>query len=155
MNMSEYLADLQSKTQYVGNPRINNTVDLTLTGGAKTYDIWMILKLKTGAFVGAVQPFYVLNEGKVNETVYPSIREFKDEDEDEVVINPFRDQVRAYIDANYISTTIPKVTIDALNEEQEFAICTAYVLVEDQITTKKYFLAKNLNGAPYLKEYIG
>lgn len=153
MNKAEYISDLQSKTQYVGNPRLNPTVDLTLTGGAKTYDIWMILKLKTGAFVGAVQPFYVLNEGTAEETVYPSIREFKDEDE--VVINPFKDQVRAYIDATYISATIPKVTIDVLNEEQEFAICTAYVLVADQITTKKYFLAKGSNGAPYLKEYIG
>ena len=149
MNKSEYIADLQIKTQYVGAPVLNPTINPALTAGAKTYDIFMILKLNNGAFVGAVQPFYVLNEGEPEEEVFPSIREFKDE-----LVNPFKDQIRTYIDNNLITSTTPKIIINSLNEENEFAIVTAYELVADQITTKQYFLAKDDQGNPYIKEFI-
>ena len=152
MNINDYLITLDNRSQWRGDP-VHHSLEPAFTnnGTLKLYEILLLVKLKNGSFQGVKQAYYVLDEGGSGETIYPVVQERQDESP-----NPFKDQIRAYIDANHINATRPKVVINSVNEENEFAIVTAYEIdVDDKIITKQYFLAKDDQETPYIKEYVG
>ena len=151
--IAEYNATLQARSQWMGDA-VEHPLELTFTqdGTLKLYEVLLLVQVKNGSFQGVKQAYYVLDEGGAGECVYPAVLERQDEPQN---LNPFKDQVRSWIDANHINATRPKVVINSVNEEDEFAIVTGYEIVDDKIVTKQYFLAKDDQDAPYIKEYVG
>ncbi len=151
--VTEYNATLQARSQWMGDA-VEHPLEpaFTQNGTLKLYEVLLLVQLKNGSFQGVKQAYYVLDEGGAGETVYPVVQERQDE-----TPNPFKDQVRSYIDANHIDADRPKVVINSVNEESEFAIVTAYEIsqADDTVSTKQYFLAKDDQGTPYIKEYVG
>ena len=154
MTRVEYLATLALRSQWMGSV-IQIPLDATLSGNGqlKAYEVLMLVKLANDTFQSVKQPFYVLGEDTAEETVYPINQERSD-----AVVNEFKNELRTYIDTNIINeATIPRVTIDSLNEDQDFAICTAYM--EDAethvISTGKYFVFRNAAEGITIKEYVG
>ena len=150
--ITEYNVILQARSQWMGDA-VEHPLKpaFTQNGTLKLYEILLLVKLKNGSYQGVKQAYYVLDEGGAGETVYPVVQERQDE-----TPNPFKDQVRSYIDPNHVNETRPKVVINSVDEGNEFAIVTAYEIdVDDKIITKQYFLAKDDLGNPYIKEYVG
>lgn len=152
MNKTEYIAELTANSQvFTGIKEITPKLDAELVSdGTRAYTAHMLVKMANGIFSGVTQTFFVVDEGEASEAVYPTIKENKD-----YVENEFRVELRTYIDANFISASMPRITIDSLNEDQDFAVCTAYLLnVDGAIETKRYFVYRD-NSVMNIKEYIG
>ncbi len=154
MTRVEYIAVLTERATAMGG-MVQIPLDSTLSnnGAWKAYEVLMMVKLANDTFQSVKQPFYVLGEDTAEETVYPINQERSD-----AIVNEFKNELRTYIDTNIINeATIPRVTIDSLNEDQDFAICTAYI--EDAethvISTGKYFVFRNDAEGITIKEYVG
>lgn len=162
MTLAEYKTTLESKMWFVSEPKDLTIADngtrrlyseYTNDDEVKLFGVHYIRKLKNGAGQGIVQQFWVKDYGLVSEEVQPINQEL-DNETLEIDSHPFRDLVRAYLDANHISATIPKITIDVADENEEFAIVTAYMVNAGQVTPKKYFLYHD-GATPVFMEYIG
>ena len=163
MNVVEYRNKwLNSGMAYVG-PAVEKTIiidgvahsalDESLTNGElRQFGILYIRSLKNAKCETVIQTFLVKNFGTPEEEVLPIARELENEPEE---THTFRDLVRTYLDANHISPARPKITIDSVNEIDEFAIVTAYEVADNTISQKRYFLYRDSNGAPVFLEYIG
>lgn len=137
-----------------GNDVVHSALDESLTNGGEVrqFGIMYIRALKNGKCETVVQTFLVKNIGTAEEEVLPIARELENEPEE---THAFRDLVRSYLDNTHISPAIPKITIDSVNEIDEFAIVTAYEVASNTVTPKKYFLYRDDLGAPVFMEFIG
>ena len=166
MNIAEYRQKLlDAGFWYVGpavekivylkdDPTPHSALDEPLTNGGelKQYGIMYVRILKNGKYQTVIQTFLVKNVGTTEEEISPIAQELENEPE---TTNAFRDLVRSYLDATHISPAIPKITIDSINEIDEFAIVTAYEVTNNTVTPKKYFLYRDANGDPVFMEFVG
>jgi len=152
MNKAEYIQSWDSKAHRIG-PCLDITaegLDPNKTGpGVKLYSLWYLRKLANGFGQGVTQLFYVEDEGTPEENVVPINQELENE-----VVDQFEASARAYIDSNFISEAMPKVTIDVVNSENKFVIATAYSVVNGKIETSKWFLYI-FNGSVVVHPYAG
>ena len=148
MTVTEYLAVLNGRAEFVG-PQVAIPLDGSVTGGDWTlYEVWLVVELPNGTYQGIKQGFYVYDEGGGGEAVYPVARESQNNPPSVLVA-----QLRTWIDNNMIDATTLKVTIDTVNEENEFAIVTAYELDTGVVSPQRYFLYRD--GGVISHEYSG
>ena len=121
MTVAEYMAILDARSVWMG-PAVERDLDPAFTGGeVKVYEVLLLVELPNGTYQGVKQGFYVYDEGGPSEAVYPVNRENQNDPP-----SVLRAQLATYIENNMIDANRPKVTIDVVNEEYEFAIVTAY-----------------------------
>lgn len=150
MNKTEYLAALAARSEWMGQ-----LTEIALDGNAnsptdplKLYDIALLVQQPNGTFQVAKQGFYVRDEGEPGETVYPVNQERQSEAEP-----AFKSQLETFL-GNQLSATRIKITVDSRDDQHEFAVVTAYELVSNQIVPKRYFVAKDAQGDPFIRVYV-
>lgn len=150
MTKIEYIAKLNTAFKVVSNTikEFDLVPEMTNNGEIKAYEALVYRENGTGALVGQEMPFYVIHEGEADESVMPIGKIIENKP-----YNDFKDQVRTYLD-NIISqsTTIKKIVIDLLNEDNEFAEVTAYIETDSIVSKTRFFLTKDDQGVAYHRE---
>ena len=153
MNKSQFLARLQSQSEWVSSVIQEQELDEGRTGGnLKLYDVKAIVKLPdSNAVQCQTQGFYVKDEGLPTESVWPVNGERKSDPHE-----AFRARIRTYLNT-LITARRPKIVIDQLDGDNEFALVTAYELenATNKIRLNRYFIAIDDSGNEYSHEFAG
>jgi len=144
---AEYLSDLTAKCLWVGTP-VENPNTATNTGNAWHEYSVLVFAEQDGKVVSAFQVFYVFDEGGAGEAAYTAGTARKS-------ASAFQLQLRAFLDG-FLNGTILRITVDRIDEANEFAICTAYKKAGTPatVTPTTYFVYKDAQGAGQFVEYV-
>lgn len=145
----EYLAELQNRSVWVGDPKEQELDPATTRGELRLYNVPLLVKLPNGTFQGQQQGFYVYDEGGAGETVYPVNQERKDDPPSQ-----FLTDLRQYA-AGQLSAARLKIIIDHADTENEFGLATVYELANNEVSTQRYFVAKDDQDAFYFRKFLG
>lgn len=148
MNKAEYLSDLAKKTKFVGGAKEVELDQILVNGKLKLYEQFVLIKQKDGSYQGTKQPFYVKDEGTDDEEVIVTIGQKENID------SSFKEKIQEDLNL-IISETIVKIAINSIDEQNKFAIVTAYIYADDKVNTQQYFAAYDSKNKFYFVEYAG
>lgn len=127
MTKQELLNSLTGKYAKIGEPQ-----KVEDTFGVATYDVPVFTINEDGSALKKTVSFYVSDEATAEETA--SLRQVEKE------VNPFTGEVDALIQAKIADKTILKGIREETNEENQFAIVKAYMVVNNVVVVKNFFV---------------
>lgn len=153
MNKQDLLNELSTKFHKLGRvaPVDLSPTDTTIRDeeGVKWY-IAGIYEKADNRLIRKNIPFYVESEGEAGEAAFYA-EKLPAETLSTPTITPFKDLVIAEIEKNITAGIILKGTVDSANEDEKFAVVTAYQLVVDEVVAKKYFIYSDTTDKLHFK----
>lgn len=95
-------------------------------------------------------PFYVEAEGETGESAFYA-EKLPADTLTTTPATPFKDSVIAEIEKKIIAGIILKGTVNSANENNKFAVITAYQIVADEVVIKKYFTYNDTEDTLHFK----
>lgn len=95
-------------------------------------------------------PFYVEAEGEAGEAAFYA-EKLPIDTLSTTPTTPFKDLVVAEIEKKIAAGVILKGIVDSANEDDKFAVVTAYQIVTDEVVIKKYFIYSDTEDALHFK----